>query len=165
MTEDFHVDMGGRLHKGTDVGIACVGASSKTHDGCVPKGSLIRLIVRKLCRKDLQKCYAKMYAICIYLLIRDRLFDIERLITCNDENIALVKAYLERLLENKHRFSIINITEFRESPGRNTKSFADNYSKRYRRRGLNKIRRQDGIELQMVELSFPLIQGYWLLLG
>ncbi|HVA82892.1 MAG TPA: hypothetical protein VNF06_01885 [Candidatus Aquilonibacter sp.] len=163
MPEDFHVDMSEKLYKGRNVGIACMGVSSKAHFGCALKGNLIKLIRDRLGKGNIQTEQAKLYAICIYLLIKDHLPEIKRLIICNDEAFNYVKEYLSLLLGDEYPkgFEIINISEFGKALGRRIRSPADNYSKHYRKRALNKSKWEEGIRLNVAEVNYRIIEHEW----
>src|SRR3989344_3264229 len=118
MAEDFHIDMSGRIYKRKTIGVACVGANSKEHNGCALKGNLIKLIQKNLCLDSKKKEYAKLYAICIYFLIEDKKDKIGSLIICNDEEFLYVKKYLIILLGDSHSFPIISITNLRKKLGK-----------------------------------------------
>ena len=47
MLEDFHIDMSGKLFRRKDVGIACLGIDTKTHNGCAIGGGLIKDLNKK----------------------------------------------------------------------------------------------------------------------
>lgn len=49
MTEDYHIDMSGRLYKERNVGVACVNSTTVKHKGCALKGNLIKHIHKNLC--------------------------------------------------------------------------------------------------------------------
>src|SRR3989344_8588155 len=126
MTEkdNFHVDMSGRIYEGKTIGIALVGAKTKINYGCALKGNLIKLIKRELFKKNFFDDSTKLYAICIYLLVKEIKDKINLLIICNDEDFNVVKIALSNLLKD-YNFEIINISEFRKRLGRNIGSFAD----------------------------------------
>src|SRR3989344_9279907 len=108
MKEDFHVDMSGRIYSGKNIGIALVGTNSKINYGCALKGNLVKLIKKELFKKNIYEDSAKLYAICIYLLVREVKKDVRTLIICNDEDFHIVKSVLTRLLKD-NEFEIINI--------------------------------------------------------
>jgi len=153
--------MSGKIFEGLTIGIACVGAKSKTHNGCALRGNLIKFIQKHLCIGDIAEEYARLYAICIYLLIKDKLNEIESLIICNDEEFIYVKEYLIILLGGIPNFEIINITEFRKTFGRKLKSLADNFAKAYRKRALNKNKWEKGKALTVVNVDYKTIEEYW----
>lgn len=161
MAEDYHIDMSGRIYTQRTIGIACVSTQHKKHNGCVLKGNLIKLIQKNLCLGSIKEEHAKIYAICIYLLIKDKLSEISKLIVCNDEEFCYVKEYLLLLLETKPVFEIQSITTLKRVLGRNIQSLADNYAKCYRKRGLNKNKWNKGKELDVVEINYGIISKYW----
>lgn len=162
MKEDFHIDMSNRIFWRKNIGIACVGANSRRHNGCALKGHLINLIESKLCVGKIKEEHAKLYAICIYFLIKDKVNEIETLIVCNDEDFNYVKEYLLILLGvDSSRFKIANITDFRKKLGKRVSSLADNFARCYRKRALKPNRWNNGKNLNVVEVDFSMIQTEW----
>jgi len=160
MRDNFHVDMSGRIYENRTIGIALVGTETKINSGCALKGNLIKLIKRKLFNKNIFEDSAKLYAICIYLLVKEIKEKIRTLIICNDEDFEIVKRVLSNLLQELD-FEIINISEFRKRLGRNIGSFADNYANIYRRKALKPNRWAKGKELNVVKINFSIIKKYW----
>lgn len=158
--DDFHIDMSGRIYEKKNIGIALVGTSTKTNYGCVIKSNLLQLIKRHLFETDVYYDSAKLYAICIYLLVKNVKNNTKTLIICNDEDFKVVKKILDYLLKN-YDFEIINITEFRKRLGRKVGSLADNYAKIYRRRGLKPTRHNHGKKINVIRVSFKIIKQYW----
>ncbi|HVA83016.1 MAG TPA: hypothetical protein VNF06_02525 [Candidatus Aquilonibacter sp.] len=163
MPEDFHVDMSGKLSRTSTVGIACLSPALKLHSGCALSGELLKDLRKKLFAPtaSLKRENAKIYAICIYLLINDRRPQIKRLIICNDENFELVKAYLSLLLEpNSITFEIINIGDLRKIFGRNFKSPADKYANKYRQRALEERNWEKGTALSVVKVDYKILSDH-----
>ena len=158
--DNFHVDMSGRIYESKTIGIALVGTKSKLHYGCAIKGNLIRLIKKELFKGNIYEDSAKLYSICIYLLVKDIKDKVKILIICNDEDFEIVKLSLSSLLKD-YSFEIINITEYRKRLGRDIGSLADNYANIYRRRALKPYRWLKGKEIKIVEINFNLIKKYW----
>lgn len=160
MKDNFHVDMSGRIYEERTIGIALVATENKTHYGCALKGNLVRFIKKNLFKKNIYEDSAKLYAICISLLVKKIRKEIKTLIICNDEDFEIVKRVLNKLL-NPVDFEIINITEFRKRLGRNIGSFADNYARIYRKRALKPLRNLKGKELNVVPIDYKTIKKYW----
>jgi hypothetical protein len=160
MKETFHVDTSGRIYTKKTLGIAVVGSKTKENYGCAVRGNLIKLVMKKLFKSNIYKESAKLYAICIYALIKDVTEKIDKLVICNDEDFIFVKKYLLHLL-NDSRIVIINISEFRKSLGRNIGSMADNYAKSYRRRALKPFLWNKGKKIQVKVITYSLIKEYW----
>jgi len=158
--DNFHVDMSGRIYEEKTIGIALVRTETKVHYGCALKGNLVKFIKRNLFKKDIYKDSAKLYAICISLLVKNIKDNIKTLIVCNDEDFNIVKKVLDYLLKN-HDFEIINISEFRKRLGRNIGSLADNYANIYRRKALKFNQRGKGKKLNVVEVNFGIIKQNW----
>jgi hypothetical protein len=161
MKEDYHIDLSGCFfHKG-NTGIAYYSSESKKHKGMVLKSNLKKMIDKTLCIGSRKEEHAKLYAICIFYLVKDILEDIKSLIICNDEDFSYVKFYLEALLPSTISFSIMDIREFQKKLGRNIKSLADNKSKSYRKRGLKKNRWMQGPNLEVIEINYNMIKNKW----
>jgi len=158
--DDFHVDMSGRIYEEKTIGIALVGTNTKINYGCALKGNLVKLIKKSLFKGSIFEDSAKLYAICIYLLVREVKKEIRTLIICNDEDFGVVKNVLGRLLKG-YDFEIINISEFRKRLGRNVGSLADNYARIYRRRALKPFKSSVGKKINVVKVTFAIIKQYW----
>lgn len=159
--EDYHIDLSGCFFHRGSTGIACIGAESKKHRGCVLKSNTKEKITKTLFIGSREEENAKLYAICISYLIKGIIKDIKTLIICNDENFLYVKLYLEALLPPTVSFNIIDIKEFQKKLGRNVKSLADNKSKSYRKRGLKKNRWKQGPNLEVIEINYSMIKNKW----
>lgn len=160
MKEDFHVDMSGRIYEEKNIGIALVSADKKTHCGCALKGNLVKLVRERLFKRNIFEDSAKLYAICISLLVKSVRKNIKTLIICNDEDFEIVRKVLNHLLKPVD-FEIINISEFRKRLGRNIGSLADNYAGIYRRKALKSQRLSKGKNLRIFPITFKLIKQYW----
>ncbi len=158
--DDFHVDMSGRIYEEKTIGIAVVGPKTKKHYGCALKGNLIRLIKKDLFKENVFEDSAKLYSICIYLLLKDIKDEINTLVVCNDEDFEVVKNTLAILLK-EYDFEIINISDFRRRLCRNIGSLADNYARIYRRRALRPKRQLKGKLLNVVPVTYTLIKQHW----
>lgn len=157
---DFHIDMSGRIFDNRTIGIAMVGTKTKIHHGCALRGNMIKLIKKELFKENIFKDYAKLYAICIFLLVNKVKNNVKSLIVCNDEDFKIVKEVLLGLL-GEIDFEIINITEFKKRLGRNIGSLADNYARVYRKRALKPNKWLKGKKLNIINLNYSLIKKYW----
>ena len=160
MKDDFHIDMSGRIYKGRTIGIAVVGTKTKVNYGCALKRNLIIKVRNELFKENIYEDSAKLYAICIYYIIREIKENINTLIICNDEDFKVVKNTLKKLLINPN-FEIINISEFRNRLGRNIGSLADNYARVYRRRALKPTRLSKGKKLNIIQVNYKTIKECW----
>jgi hypothetical protein len=160
MRDNFHVDMSGRIYENKTIGISIVGTETKENYGCALKGNLIQLIKRRLFKQNFYEDSAKLYAICIFLLIREIKDKINTLIICNDEDFNIVRKNLIVLLR-EFNFEIIDIGEFRKRLGRNIGSLADNYANIYRRRALKPNRLSKGKELKITKVNYKIIENCW----
>ena len=165
--EDCHIDLSTRFYEKGNTGIAFVGARSRAHKGCGIKPKLKRYIEKHLCVGSIYEDYARLYAICIYFLIKGDLDKIKRLVVCNDEEFTYVKEYLSTLIEsdgNQIDFEIINITEYRNILGRNVKSLADNRARSYRKRALKPNRWHNGPTINVVSITYEMVHEKWVLI-
>jgi hypothetical protein len=160
MKDDFHVDMSGRIYENKDIGIALVGVNTKLNYGCVLKIQLLKKIKQELFGDNQYNDSAKLYGICIYILVENVTELVNELIVCNDEDFRVVKKTLDCLFGN-YNFKIINITEFRKRLGRRVGSFADNYARIYRKRALKPTRQNHGKDINVITISFLKIKQYW----
>lgn len=161
MGDDYHIDMSGKLYAEGNCGIACINSRTRIHNGCALSGRLKRLIEKNLFNTTTAEDYAKIYAICIYYLIKDKVNEIENLIICNDEKFIYVKLYLEELFGVEPIPKIISITEFQKKLGRKVKSLADNAADSYRKRALKRNKWNIGIPLDVVEIDYERINRKW----
>ena len=161
----YHIDMSGRFYEKKTCGIACVNSLKTNHNGCALTHKLKRYIEKNLCIGEIKEDKARLYAICIYFLIKDKLEDIDTLIICNDESFIYVKEYLHFLLEDpSNKIKIKSITEFQKKLGKKVKSIADNFANAYRKRALKPTKRNIGIKLKVVEINYNIVKDKWLYL-
>jgi hypothetical protein len=158
--DDFHIDMSGRIYEKKTFGIAIVGTNTKYHRGCAISAQMLKKIKKELFKKNVYYDSAKLYSICIFVLIKDMKDLINELIICNDEDFELVKRVLDYLLK-EYSFKIINITEFRKRLGRKISSPADNYARIYRKRALKPTRHHRGKKMKVIRIPFKKIKQYW----
>ena len=158
--DDFHIDMSGRIYENKNIGIALVGIYTRTNYGCVLKKQLLQKIKKELFEEDFYYDSAKLYAICIFILLDKVKDSVNELIVCNDEDFRVVKKILDYFLGD-YNFKIINITEFRKRLGRNVGSFADNYARIYRKRALKPTRLNHGKSINVVKINFKKIKQNW----
>ncbi|MFA5887403.1 MAG: hypothetical protein WC852_01695 [Candidatus Nanoarchaeia archaeon] len=160
MKEDCHVDLSIKFWKKSTTGIACLWMQSGEHTGCALSSHLKKSIVRHLMKGGTGEERAKLYSICIYYLINDRLQSIGKLIVCNDENFYFVRKYLISMI-GKCPFPIISIIEYRKELGRCIKSPADNFAAHYAKRGLSETKQGIGIKLNLVKITFSKVSEKW----
>ncbi len=156
--------MSGKLSRTKTVGIACVSPALKKHSGCALSKDLLKIFRKKLFSSSSKPKTenAKIYAICIALLIEDRLSEIKRLVICNDEDFDLVRTYLLLLFDFAQiNFDIINIAELRKTTGTHFKSPADSYAAHYRIRGSKRSKWNRGVKLNVVEVNYNTVCSYW----
>jgi len=165
MPDIFHVDMSGKIERLEYISVACINARTKEHNGCIVRPSMLRDIGKRLCKgslKDLPIQRAKLYAILTYILIENNTSQVQRLIICWDEDFYHVKAYLIALLNKIGlNIDIVSIRELRMISGAHIRSLADNRSRSYRRRGMNRCRHGKGANLNVVHISYDEIKNLW----
>ncbi|MBU1203715.1 MAG: hypothetical protein KKG60_01460 [Nanoarchaeota archaeon] len=161
MESDYHIDLSHKLWAKKTTGIACVNSMTKEHNGCVLTRQFKESIKKDFFKDFPKRNYARLYALCIYYLIRDKEKKIRRLIICNDEHFDFVKEYLVSFLNKKPSFDIISINEFRISLGRNIKSPADNSARSYRKRGSKRSRWSNGKKLNVIKITYKMIKEKW----
>lgn len=160
----MHIDTSSKLYERTHTGIAYKITPDKQH-----KGLALHIRLKKSLEHELSADYdyPRVYAICIYYLIKDDLDKFDILIICGDEDIKKVKEYLEILFleeQNFHQKNVIGIGELRELLGKpGLKSYADNVARSYRRRALKSAsRQQKGRPLNIVKVTFEMIRIKWI---
>lgn len=164
MKEDYHIDLSNQFHSKKITGIASVGAITKSNNGCGLNRNLKNNIRNKLYNQNIHHESAKLYAICIYYLIKENTENIKRLIICNDEDFKIVKNFLLRLIKEgfkKIEFEIINITEYRKILGRKVNSLADNYARSYAKRALKRTRWNKGKKINVIKITYEMIDKMW----
>ncbi len=159
----MHIDTSGKLYEKGTSGIAYKIIGSGLH-----KGLALSVRFKKELEKRLMvnRNYAKLYAICIYYLIKESLDLFDVLVICVDENFLFVKGYLNILFKGNEEYmrkDIISIHQLRKFV--NNKfliSLADGVANSYRRRGLrNVVQKQKGLALNCVKITFNDIKDKW----
>jgi hypothetical protein len=159
----MHIDTSGKLYENKDTGIAYKIIGTNQHRGL----ALSRVFKKELEKRlGAKKDYAKIYAICIYYLIRGDFNKFDVIVICGDEKYQKVKKYLDILFKGNKDYpnkEIISLYKLREITGKKKlKSYADNLANSYRRRALkSKARQQKGISLNPIRLSFNNIRDKW----
>lgn len=159
----MHIDTSVKLHERRDTGISYKIVKTNEHKGFGLSIKLKKELERDL---DAKYDYARIYAICIYYLIRDDfdLFDV--LVICGDENYSQVKGYLDLLFSEDKRYyekKVISLHELRNiTEDKKLKSYADKISNSYRKRALkSKVRQQKGIELNPIKVNYKMVYEKW----
>jgi len=159
----MHIDTSSKLYERKDTGITYKIISSNVHKGLALSKKLKKELERDL---KIDEDYARIYAICIYYLIKNDLDKFGILVICGDENYALTKKYLDLLFINNRVYldkKLISLYELREITGKKKlKSYADNTARSYRKRALKSLRRtQVGTILNPVRVSYKNIREKW----
>lgn len=159
----MHIDTSCKLYENKNTGIAYKIVNSRKHKGLALKRTLKKELNKKL---KISKNYAKMYALCIYLLIKNDfdLFDV--LVICGDEPVPKVKENLKKLFDKNSEYfnkKVMSITELRKLTGnQKLRSYADGVARSYRRRALkNPAKQQEGISLNIVKVNYKIIEELW----
>ena len=159
----MHIDTSCKLHERRNTGIAFRILKTGEHKGLALSNQLKRELDRDL---ESDYDYPRLYAICIYQLIKDSLKDFDTLVICDDEDFMYVKLYLDFLFKGDREYEskeIISIGRLRDITGNSKlKSQADSVANIYRRKVLRKVqRRQRGIELNIVPINYSLVTKLW----
>ena len=93
----MHVDTSSKLYEKNNTGIAYKVIKTNFHKGLGLSSKLKKELKRDL---YIQYDYARLYAICIYYLIKDDYDLFETLIICGDEDFNSVRDYLELLFSD-----------------------------------------------------------------
>jgi hypothetical protein len=160
----MHIDTSQKLYERRDTGIAYKMIKTKEH-----KGLALSLRLKKRLEKELDADYdrPRIYAICIYYLIKDDLNIFDELIICNDEDFTSVKEYLSILFLDDPFYlekSIKSIYQLRvETGNKHLRSYADDVAYSYMRRALKSIvRRQKGTPLNVIRVTYEMVKSKWL---
>lgn len=159
----MHIDTSSKMYEKGDTGVAYKIIKTNTHKGLGLSSKLKKELRRDL---DAEYDYARLYAICIYYLIKNDLHLFDTLIICNDEDFIPVRDYLDLLFSEDREFSkkeIISLSRVRKITGKEgLKSYAHNIANSYRRRVLKSVqRKQKGITLNQIFINYGLITEKW----
>lgn len=159
----MHIDTSRRFNQRGHTGIAFKIVGTNIHKGLGLSNKLKRELDEHLNAKE---DYARLYAICIYYLVKDVLDNFDILIICNDENFTYVKLYLDKLFLGNQIYltkTISSLSKFRKVMGNpKIRSYADNIAATYRRKVfLNKPRKERGIKLNIVKVNYKKIIEKW----
>lgn len=161
----IHVDMSGKFYKKENVGIAWTDDKKQKHKGLFLSG---RQVARIIETKNADYDFSRLYAICIYLIVKEDIVNIKELILCTDETFIEVKEYLILLLakEGKNDKSIKSIGQYREEKKKEGKggkiiSCADGFANSYRKRGPRECRWDKGRELNIIKAPYEEIINLW----
>lgn len=159
----MHIDTSVKLHKHKNTGIAYKIIGSNKHKGLVIHRKLKKELGRDL---NMQDDYARLYAIMIFVIIKDDLELFDTLVICGDEHVTYVKEYLNLLFDEDSDYfnkKVMSISELRKITGnKKLRSYADGAARSYRRRALKCLaRQQEGVELNPVKINYKLIVSLW----
>ncbi len=159
----MHIDTSRRFKQIGNTGIAYKMIKTNEHKGLGISNKLKRELDRDL---NAGEDYARLYAICIYFLVKDDLGKFDILIICNDELFLYVKEYLDILFLNNREYfrkEISSLAKLREITGdKNIRSHADNMAGIYRRKIFQRIqRRQKGVKLNIIKINYKKIAEKW----
>jgi len=160
----MHIDTSHKLYERHVTGIAYKVTKSKEHRGTALSLKLKKELERKL---DANYDRARIYAIVIYFLIKDKLNIFDDLIICNDEDFQSVKEYLHLLFQGNNEYlekNVKSISELRVETGdKNLRSYADDIAYSYMKRALRSIvRRQKGVPLNVLKITFEMFREKWM---
>ena len=158
----IHVDMSQKFYEKYDVGIAFIATEDRTfHKGTALSNKLIKSLNR-----DLNADYdsSRLYAICIYWILKEDISKSDNLIICNDEPFEEVQGYLNLLFNGNSDFdnvSMISLRDHTQMLGKNIQSLAHGVANSYRKRGLKRHRHNRGKKLNFIELHYEDIVKLW----
>ncbi|HNZ52077.1 MAG: hypothetical protein BWY36_00427 [Candidatus Diapherotrites archaeon ADurb.Bin253] len=160
----MHIDTSHKLYEKHVTGIAYKIVKTKEHRGTALSPKLKKELEKKL---DANYDRARIYAIVIYFLIKDKLNLFDDLIICNDEDFQSVKEYLYLLFQGDSDYlkkNVKSISELRVETGdKNLRSYADDIAYSYMKRALRSIaRRQKGIPLNVLKITFDMFKEKWM---
>ncbi|MDA3836219.1 MAG: hypothetical protein PF542_01215 [Nanoarchaeota archaeon] len=155
----MHIDTSVRFFQRGATGIAFKIVGTGEHKGVVfmsKRKKELKLLF------DLKNNYEKLYAICIYHLIKDSFDLFDTLVICNDEKYLKVRGWLDFFFEGNCDYGgkeIISISYLRKITGdKKIRSYADKVANIYRVKGVKSgVRRQRGVGLNMIDLDFNII--------
>jgi len=158
----IHIDMSGNLCKVETVGVSFVSVTDPLfHKGCAISKDILRSLINV---HGLDFDYPRLYAIIIYLIIKDDLDVINNIIICDDQPFNYVRDNLDLLFFGNSNYDCIKVEplgSIREKMGKNIKSKAHGKSNSYRKRAL-KIRKHNiGSKLNIVDVSYKQISDLW----
>ncbi len=160
----MHIDTSQKFYERRVTGIAYKMIKTNEHQGLALSLKLKKELEKEL---DADYDYARLYAICIYFLIRDNLDIFDELVICGDENFVDVREYLHLLFLGSKEYDskiVKSVNELRTETGnKNLRSYADDIAYSYMRRALKSIsRRQRGIPLNVVKITYSMTCEKWL---
>jgi hypothetical protein len=159
----MHIDVSRRFYQKGNSGIAFKTIPSQQHKGMALSNRLKNELKRDF---HADQDYAKLYAICIYYLVKDELDSFDNLVICNDEEYSDVKKYIDLLFINNEKYlskQITSLSWLRKITGDlKLRSYADNIANIYRRKALKPLRkRQKGVALNLIEINYRKIKEKW----
>jgi len=98
----MHVDTSCKLYENKNTGISFKIVGSNEHGGLALSKKLKKELKRDL---HIEEDYPRIYSICIYYLIKERLDAFDILVICGDENFVYVKKYLDLLFCDEKKYS------------------------------------------------------------
>ena len=75
----IRVDMSQKFYKRTNVGVAWCDNNKRTHKGLALSGNLIKKLISE---HHVDYDFSRLYAICIYFLIKENINNIKKIIIC-----------------------------------------------------------------------------------
>src|SRR3989344_2949112 len=113
----MHIDTSCKLYEKADTGIAYKIVKINDHRGLALSNKLKRKLDNELWAYE---DYPRLYAICIYYIIREDLDKFDILVICGDEHFLSVKLYLDQLFIKSEKYLkkvVISISRLREITG------------------------------------------------
>ncbi len=132
LKDSVHIDLSKKFWEKGNTGIAAINSDKGFH-----RGIAISMKIKKVLRKNSAKTNytpARLYAVCIWKLVKEDLNTIGSLIICNDAPFEEVKFYLKHLTNNQ--IEIKSLLNYRKELNKKLKSLADSPAKSYRKKAL-----------------------------
>ena len=150
LSGSVHIDLSKKFHEKGKTGIAAINSDKNFNRGLALSSKLKKSLLRHE-----SYCPSRLYAICIWQIIKQDINSIDTLIICNDANFSKVKKYLKHLFEKKCP-KIKSLFSVREELGKKIKSLADSMANSYRKRAFSFLKKQ-GKKLNPERLSYKQI--------
>lgn len=157
----IHVDMSNKFYlKKGNVGVAWLCQYQKEHKGLALSRTLIKQLKNQV---NADYDFPRLYAISIYLIIKEDIKRVSKIVICEDEPFVEVEGYLKLLLNGiaDPDLKIVSLFRYREELNRKIKSPADKLANAYRKRALKPKQWHKGTKLNVVKTTYKEILKLW----
>jgi hypothetical protein len=159
-----HIDISEKFEHNKTIGIAWTTEDKKLHKGTALSGRLVKKLKSKY---GVSEDYEKLYAILVYLILKNDIGKTKEIVICNDYKFSRVKVHLSRLFSSEINYDyidVMSIREYRNYRGDYFESFADSLAKLYRKKGLRQFKKNVGKKLNFVDVKYKEIIDLWKLI-